>query len=123
MKVMQGTVVSAKTAKTATVVVTRQWQHPVYKKYVKRTKKYACHIDKIEVKEGDIVTITECKPISKTKNFVITAKSESTKPVLVKEDTKVRAEKKVVKAEPEVKDEVKEVKPKAEKVAKAKKTK
>ncbi len=74
MKVMQGTVTSVKTAKTATVTVTRQWQHPVYKKYVKRTKKYACHIDKVEVKEGDLVTVTECKPISKTKFFVVTAK-------------------------------------------------
>ncbi len=82
MKVMQGTVTSAKSAKTATVTVVRQWQHPVYKKYVKRTKKYACHIDMVEVKEGDIVTITECRPISKTKNFTITAKLEKSKPVV-----------------------------------------
>lgn len=86
MKVMQGTVTSVKTAKTATVTVVRQWQHPVYKKYVKRTKKYACHIDTVEVSEGDLVTITECRPISKTKNFVITAKSDKSKPAMIKEE-------------------------------------
>lgn len=85
MKVMQGIVTSAKTAQTATVTVVRQWQHPVYKKYVKRTKKYACHIDAVEVKVGDVVTITECRPISKTKNFKITAKDETAKVVIVKE--------------------------------------
>ncbi len=120
MKVMQGTVTSVKTAKTATVTVTRQWQHPVYKKYVKRTKKYACHIDKVEVKEGDLVTITECKPISKTKFFVVTEKQEKAKATKIVEEpvvkeAKVKEEKKEVK---EVKKEVKavkEVKPKKSK--------
>jgi small subunit ribosomal protein S17 len=74
MKVMQGIVTSAKTEKTVTVTVTRKWQHPIYKKYVKRTKKYACHVEGIELQEGDTVTIQECRPISKTKRFKVTAK-------------------------------------------------
>ncbi len=73
MKLMQGTVKSAKASKTAIVTVTSKWMHPLYKKYVKRTKNYACHVEGFEVKEGDIVTIQECKPISKTKKFKVTA--------------------------------------------------
>ena len=76
MKVMQGTVQSAKTQKTAIVTVMRRWQHPLYKKYVKRTKNYACHVDGIELKEGDTVTIEECRPMSKTKRFKVTGKVE-----------------------------------------------
>ena len=75
MKVMQGIVYSAKTPQTAIVTVTRRWQHPLYKKYVKRTKNYACHLEAdMKVEEGDTVTIQECKPISKTKHFIVTAK-------------------------------------------------
>lgn len=74
MKVMQGVVHSVKTAKTAIVTVERQWQHPLYKKYVKRTKNYACHVDGLEVQEGDVVTIQECRPVSKTKRFKVTEK-------------------------------------------------
>jgi small subunit ribosomal protein S17 len=76
MKVMQGTVTSAKTAKTAIVTIVRKWQHPLYKKYVKRTKNYACHVEGLEVKEGDVVTIQECRPMSKTKKFKVMAKVE-----------------------------------------------
>jgi small subunit ribosomal protein S17 len=74
MKVMQGIVHSAKNVKTAIVTVERQWQHPLYKKYVKRTKNYACHVEGIELKEGDSVTIQECRPISKTKRFKVMEK-------------------------------------------------
>lgn len=76
MKTLQGTVISLKTAKTATVSVVRQWQHPLYKKSVKRSKKYACHYEGIELKEGDLVEIQETKPISKTKRFKVTRKIE-----------------------------------------------
>ncbi len=76
MKTLQGTVVSLKTKNTATVLVERRWAHPVYKKYVKRTKKYACHFEGIELSEGDMVKIEEHKPISKTKHFVIKEKME-----------------------------------------------
>lgn len=100
---MQGTVISAKTAKTVTVTVVSQWKHPVYGKYVKSTKKYACHIDKVEAKEGDIVTITECRPISKTKFFVVTAKAASTKATIAAEAMKESADKAEVKEAPKAK--------------------
>ncbi|MDQ3008499.1 MAG: 30S ribosomal protein S17 [bacterium] len=77
MKVLQGTITSLKATNTAAVEVVRSWQHPLYKKYVKRSKKYACHYENMELKEGDAVMIQESRPISKTKHFVITAKVEN----------------------------------------------
>lgn len=68
-----GQVVSVKMAKTAIVSVDRVWQHPLYKKRIKRTKKYACH-DELGVKEGDKVVIQECRPMSKTKRWKIIKK-------------------------------------------------
>ncbi|MBT4123913.1 MAG: 30S ribosomal protein S17 [Candidatus Pacebacteria bacterium] len=74
MRTMSGKVTSLKREKTATVTVSRMWQHPMYKKLVKRSKKYACHFEGLDLKEGDLVEIQESKPISKTKHFVITKK-------------------------------------------------
>lgn len=71
---MQGTVTSLKREKTATVTVERMWQHPLYLKSVARSKKYACHYEGLELKEGDPVEIQESKPFSKTKRFVVTKK-------------------------------------------------
>lgn len=76
MKIIQGTVTSLANQKTARVQVVRRWQHPVYKKYVKRTKNYACHVEGIELALGDQVTIEECKPVSKTKKFRVVSKIE-----------------------------------------------
>jgi small subunit ribosomal protein S17 len=69
MKTLIGTVVATATPQTAQVAVTRQWQHPVYLKSVKRTKRYACHLDGVTVALGNVVEIQECRPISKTKRF------------------------------------------------------
>ena len=74
MRTMSGKVTSLKREKTATVTVSRMWQHPMYKKLVKRSKKYACHFEGLDLKEADLVEIQESKPISKTKHFVITKK-------------------------------------------------
>lgn len=74
MRTMSGKVTSLKREKTATVTVSRMWQHPMYKKLVKRSKKYSCHFEGLDLKEGDLVEIQESKPISKTKHFVITKK-------------------------------------------------
>lgn len=76
MKELQGKVTSAKTPLTVTVEVVRKWQHPLYKKFVKKTKKYACHVEGIDLKEGDQVIIQECRPMSRTKRFMVTAKVE-----------------------------------------------
>jgi len=70
MKQFNGKVISAKTLKTATVLIERLWQHPLYKKRVKRSKKYLVQ-DDFGVKEGDKVIIQECRPISKNKKFKI----------------------------------------------------
>ena len=97
MKVIQGIVTSAKTSQTVIVSVTHKWQHPVYKKYVKRTKNYACHVEGLEVVEGDVVTIKECRPMSKTKKFKVVDKIERAKPTKVAEVAEVKVKKEVKK--------------------------
>lgn len=72
MKTLQGIITSLKADKTATVTVTRKWQHPLYKKYVKRSKKFASHYENMELELGQTVLIEETRPISKTKRFKIT---------------------------------------------------
>lgn len=79
MKTLQGTVTSLKSAKTARVTVSRKWQHPVYKKFVNRSKNYACHVEGLDLELGDEVVIKESKPISKTKRFVVVEKVKETK--------------------------------------------
>lgn len=76
MKSIQGTVTSLKTANTAKVSVERMWAHPLYGKSVKRNKGYACHYEGIDLKEGDIVAIEACVPVSKTKRFRVVKKVE-----------------------------------------------
>ena len=66
-RVMQGTVVSDKMDKTVVVKVERKVMHPIYKKFIRRSKKYAAHDEANAVKMGDTVKIRECKPISKRK--------------------------------------------------------
>jgi small subunit ribosomal protein S17 len=70
-RVLQGVVVSDKQAKTITVLVERRVMHPVYKKYVKKSKKYAAHDPENKYKSGDSVTIQECRPISKLKRWEV----------------------------------------------------
>jgi small subunit ribosomal protein S17 len=70
-RTFRGTVVSAKMKDTATVAVERYVQHPKYKKFMRRTKKYLAHDPGNTVKEGDAVEIREVKPISKRKHFEI----------------------------------------------------
>ena len=66
-RVMQGTVVSDKCDKTVIVRVERRFMHPLYKKYITRSKKYAAHDEANRFKVGDQVRIRECRPISKRK--------------------------------------------------------
>jgi small subunit ribosomal protein S17 len=72
-RVLKGTVVSAKGDKTITVSVVRRVMHPVYKKYINKSKKFAAHDAENAAKEGDIVEIQECKPISKSKKWELIA--------------------------------------------------
>ena len=61
-RILQGVVVSAKQDKTVVVSVERQVMHPVYKKFVKKSKKFAAHDENNQCKEGDVVSIIDSKP-------------------------------------------------------------
>lgn len=71
MKTLVGVVTSTKMTKTIGVEVTRAWTHPIYKKTIKRTKKYLVHDEKEIAKFGDKVSFTESKPFSKRKRFLL----------------------------------------------------
>ena len=66
-RTIQGCVVSDKMDKTITVMIERKVKHPLYGKYIKRSTKLHAHDEKNECKEGDLVSIVETKPISKSK--------------------------------------------------------
>lgn len=68
-RVLQGTVVSDRQDKTAIVRVDRQVRHPLYKKIIRRSKRFAVHDPENSCKAGQRVTIRECRPISKTKTW------------------------------------------------------
>ena len=70
-KILKGIVVSDKPNKTITVMVERKYSHPVLKKVIKVQKKYNVHDENNKYKNGDKVTIIECKPHSKTKKFEV----------------------------------------------------
>lgn len=70
-RILQGVVVSDKQEKTVVVLVERQVMHPVYKKFIKRSKKYAAHDENNQYKVGDNVKIIECRPISKNKCWTV----------------------------------------------------
>jgi small subunit ribosomal protein S17 len=67
-----GKVVSDKRSKTITVLVERRVKHELYGKIIGRSSKYHAHDEKGEYKMGDVVEITESRPISKTKSWVVT---------------------------------------------------
>lgn len=76
-RILQGVVVSAKQDKTVVVSVERQVMHPVYKKIVKKSKKFAAHDENNQFKEGDMVSIEESKPYSKTKTWTVISNNEN----------------------------------------------
>ena len=72
-RVLSGVVVSDKMDKTVVVRVERRFTHPTYKKIIRRSKKYAAHDETNRCKIGDVVTIRECRPISKNKSWEVIA--------------------------------------------------
>lgn len=64
-----GRVTSSKMDKTITVLVERRVQHPVYNKFIKRSTKFHAHDANNECNEGDLVTIAQCRPLSKSKSW------------------------------------------------------
>ena len=69
LRTITGRVVSNKMDKTITVLVERVVKHPVYGKYIKRSTKMMAHDELNACQEGDVVTITSCRPLSKNKTF------------------------------------------------------
>ncbi len=74
-----GKVVSDKRSKTVTVLVERRVKHPLYGKYIVRSKKYHAHDGNDQYKEGDLVEIAECRPLAKTKAWTVTRLIEASK--------------------------------------------
>ncbi|MGH6904887.1 MAG: 30S ribosomal protein S17 [Geminicoccaceae bacterium] len=74
-RVLRGTVVSDKCDKTVIVRVERRFMHPLYKKYITRSKRYAAHDEDNRCKIGDQVSIRECRPISRRKRFEVVAEA------------------------------------------------
>ena len=66
-RVLSGVVSSSNSKKTVVVKVERTFKHPIYKKYIKRSKKYHAHYESNNLNIGDKVIIEETKPISKLK--------------------------------------------------------
>jgi small subunit ribosomal protein S17 len=69
VRTVTGRVVSDKMDKSITVLVERKVRHPIYGKYMKRSTKLHAHDENNECNLGDVVSITECRPISKSKNW------------------------------------------------------
>jgi small subunit ribosomal protein S17 len=72
-RTLTGRVVSDKMTKTVTVLVERRVKHPLYGKIMTRSRKYHAHDENGEFKMGDLVTIEECRPLSKTKAWRVAA--------------------------------------------------
>ncbi|HMB73855.1 MAG TPA: 30S ribosomal protein S17 [Gammaproteobacteria bacterium] len=73
LRTVDGRVVSNKMDKSVTVAVERKKPHPVYGKYIRRTAKIVAHDEGNACSEGDTVTITECRPLSKRKSWRVIA--------------------------------------------------
>ena len=70
-RILSGTISKATNKKTVVVEVERTFKHPIYKKYIKRSKKYHAHDETDALKVGDKVMIEETKPISKLKTWKV----------------------------------------------------
>lgn len=71
IRTLQGKVISAKMDKSIVVAIERKVKHPLYGKFMKRTTKIHAHDETNQCAEGDIVSITECRPLSKTKSWTL----------------------------------------------------
>lgn len=70
-RILQGTVVSDVNDKTVVVRVERRVMHPIYKKFIRSSKRYQAHDQDNRFKVGDQVRIQECRPLSKTKKWAV----------------------------------------------------
>ena len=79
-RVLRGVVTSDKQDKTVTVMVERRVRHPLYKKFVKKSRKIAAHDPENRCREGVLVSIQECPPVSKTKRFTVVYAADDSRP-------------------------------------------
>ena len=114
-RVLEGKVVSDKMDKSITVLVERRFMHPKYKKYIKKSTRYAAHDENNVAKEGDSVQIIECAPISKRKSWVLIQGDQEQGPALKKATPAAKAPAK--KAAPKKVEAKTEEKPAAKKAA------
>lgn len=125
-RILEGEVVSNKMEKTVTVSVVRRFMHPIYKKFVKKTRKFAAHDESNAIETGVRVQIEECAPISKRKTWrVISVAGEAVKQSApANTDKKKPAPQKAEakKAEPKKETEKKDAEKKAPAKKAAKKT-
>ena len=70
-RTLEGRVVSDKMDKTVTVLVERKVKHPMLGKVIRRSKKYHAHDESNQYHEGDLVLIEECRPMAKTKTWIV----------------------------------------------------
>jgi len=75
-RVLTGKVVSDKNDKTITVLVERRIMHPVYKKFIRRTKRFMAHDEDNRYKVGDLVSIIEARPMSRRKRWQVLDQGE-----------------------------------------------
>jgi small subunit ribosomal protein S17 len=80
-RTVTGTVVSDRMDKTITVRIERRVQHPVYAKIIRRSSKLHAHDENNECKIGDTVTVMECRPLSKTKTWMLKSIDERAREV------------------------------------------
>ena len=71
IRTLQGRVISDKMDKSITVAIERKVKHPIYGKYIKRTTKLHAHDENNQCGIGDLVSIRECRPLSKSKNWTL----------------------------------------------------
>ena len=71
IRTVQGRVVSNKMDKSITIAVERKVKHPIYGKFIKRTTKLHAHDETNQCNEGDFVTVKECRPLSKSKTWML----------------------------------------------------
>jgi len=77
LRTVTGRVVSDKMDKTITVMVERLVKHPIYGKYIRRSTKYMAHDESNQAKQGDVVSIASCRPLSKNKTYKLVSVVES----------------------------------------------
>ena len=88
-RILQGIVVSDVQDKTIVVRVERRVMHPIYKKFITRSKKYAAHDEENKFHTGDAVQIEECRPLSKRKSWTVLGEATGVAPGLARRRARV----------------------------------